>query len=215
MVSSGAIIPARPPPSIVMLQTVIRPGIESDSIAGPAYSTAWPTMPPVPSRPIVARIRSLGVTPGAELARVGDPHRLRPLLDHALGRQHVLDLGGADAEGERAEGAVGGGVAVAADDRHAGLGDAQLRADHVDDALPLGAQRVDRDAELLAVALQRFDLDAGELVGDQARRFGAVGRHVVVGGGQRPVGPAHRRPASRSPSKACGEVTSWTRCRSM
>ena len=65
VVSSGAIIPARPPPSIVMLQTVIRPGIESDSIAGPAYSTAWPTMPPVPSRPIVARIRSFGVTPGA------------------------------------------------------------------------------------------------------------------------------------------------------
>ena len=23
------------------------------------------------------------------------------------------------------------------------------------------------------------------------------------------------RPSSRSPSKACGEVTSWTRCRSM
>ena len=61
--SSGAIIPARPPPSIVMLQIVIRPGISSASIAGPAYSTAWPTMPPVPSRPIVARIRSFGVTP--------------------------------------------------------------------------------------------------------------------------------------------------------
>ena len=52
-------MPARPPPSIVMLQIVIRPSIESAAIAGPAYSTAWPTMPPVPSRPIVARIRSL------------------------------------------------------------------------------------------------------------------------------------------------------------
>ena len=40
VVSSGAIIPARPPPSIVMLQIVIRPGISSASIAGPAYSTA-------------------------------------------------------------------------------------------------------------------------------------------------------------------------------
>ncbi len=38
--SSGAIIPALPPPSIVMLQIVIRPGISSASIAGPAYSTA-------------------------------------------------------------------------------------------------------------------------------------------------------------------------------
>ena len=40
VVSSGAIMPARPPPSIVMLQIVIRPGIASASIAGPAYSTA-------------------------------------------------------------------------------------------------------------------------------------------------------------------------------
>ncbi len=40
VVSSGAIMPARPPPSIVMLQIVIRPSIESASIAGPAYSTA-------------------------------------------------------------------------------------------------------------------------------------------------------------------------------
>ncbi len=39
VVSSGAIIPARPPPSIVMLQIVMRPSIERDSIAGPAYST--------------------------------------------------------------------------------------------------------------------------------------------------------------------------------
>ena len=140
VVSSGAIIPARPPPSIVMLQIVIRPGIYSASIAGPAYSTAWPTMPPVPRRPIVARIRSFGVTPGAQFARVGDPHRLRPLLHHALGREHVLDLGGADPEGQRAEGAVGRGVAVAADDRHPRLGDAQLRADHVDDPLPVGAE---------------------------------------------------------------------------
>ena len=65
VVSSGAIMPARPPPSMVMLHIVIRPSMESASTAGPAYSTAWPTMPPVPSRPIVARIRSLGVTPGA------------------------------------------------------------------------------------------------------------------------------------------------------
>ncbi len=40
VVSSGAIMPARPPPSIVMLQTVIRPSIESLRIGSPAYSTA-------------------------------------------------------------------------------------------------------------------------------------------------------------------------------
>ena len=35
VVSSGAIIPARAPPSIDMLQTVIRPSIESAVMAGP------------------------------------------------------------------------------------------------------------------------------------------------------------------------------------
>ena len=39
VVSSGAIMPARPPPSIVMLHTVMRPSMLSASIAGPAYST--------------------------------------------------------------------------------------------------------------------------------------------------------------------------------
>ena len=40
VVSSGATIPARPPASIVMLQTVMRPSIVSRSIGSPAYSIA-------------------------------------------------------------------------------------------------------------------------------------------------------------------------------
>jgi len=40
VVSSGAIMPARPPPSIVMLQIVMRPSIESPLMVSPAYSTA-------------------------------------------------------------------------------------------------------------------------------------------------------------------------------
>src|SRR5207237_979619 len=47
--SSGATIPARPPPSIVMLQIVIRPSIESRSTGSPAYSIAWPTPPEMPA----------------------------------------------------------------------------------------------------------------------------------------------------------------------
>jgi hypothetical protein len=57
-------MPVRPPLSMVMLQIVIRLSIGSASIAAPAYSTAWPCMPLTPMRPIVARIRSLAVTPG-------------------------------------------------------------------------------------------------------------------------------------------------------
>jgi hypothetical protein len=63
VVSSGATIPARPPPSIVMLQIVIRPSIERPSMTGPAYSTTWPAAPLVPIWPIVPRMRSLAVTP--------------------------------------------------------------------------------------------------------------------------------------------------------
>ena len=112
------------------------------------------------------------------------------LLDEALRGEHVLDLARADAERERAERAVRGGVRVAADDRHARLRDAQLRADHVHDALAVGAERVDRDAELRAVALERLDLHARELVLDPRGDRRAVGRHVVVGGRERAVGAA-------------------------
>ena len=56
-------MPARPPPSIVMLQIVMRPSIESASIAGPANSTTCPTAPATPICPIVPRMRSLAVTP--------------------------------------------------------------------------------------------------------------------------------------------------------
>ena len=134
----------------------------------------------------------LGGDAEAERALVGDPHRARLVLDHALRREHVLDLGRADPERERAERAVRGGVGVAADDRHAGLRDAELGADHVHDPLPGGAERVDGHAELGAVALERFDLHARELVLDPRGDGRAVGRRVVVGGRERAVGAAHR-----------------------
>ncbi len=100
----------------------------------------------------------------------------------------MLDLGGADTEGERAERAVRGGVRVAADDRHAGLRDAVLRPDDVHDALEVGADRVHRHAELLAVALERLDLLAAEHVADLVGARGPVGRDVVVGGREGAVG---------------------------
>ena len=105
-----------------MLQIVIRPSIESASIAGPAYSTTWPAAPFVPIWPIVPRIRSFGGDAVAERALVADPHAARLGLVQRLGGQDVLDLARADAERERAERAVRGGVGVAADDRHARAG---------------------------------------------------------------------------------------------
>ena len=67
VVSSGAIRPARAPPSIDMLQTVMRPSIERPRIASPAYSMTWPVPPAVPISPMMARMMSLAPTPGGGL----------------------------------------------------------------------------------------------------------------------------------------------------
>ena len=57
-------MPARAPASIDMLQTVMRPSIESRRIASPVYSMTYPVAPAVPIFPMSPRIMSLGVTPG-------------------------------------------------------------------------------------------------------------------------------------------------------
>src|ERR1019366_9999847 len=106
----------------------------------------------------------------------------------------MLDLARADAERERAEGAVGGGMRIPADDRQPRLGHAQFGADHVHDPLAIGADRVDRDAELLAVALERLHLDARELVLDRGGTRRDVGRNVVVARRERAIGPAYLAP---------------------
>ena len=63
MTSSGAISPALAPASIDMLQTVMRPSIERLAIVLPRYSMIEPMPPPVPMRPMMARITSLAVAP--------------------------------------------------------------------------------------------------------------------------------------------------------
>ena len=65
---------------------------------------------------------SFAVSARRQLADELELHRLRPLLEQRLRREDVLDLGRADPERERAERAVGRGVAVAADDRLARAG---------------------------------------------------------------------------------------------
>ena len=62
VVSSGAIIPARAPASIDMLQIVIRFSIDRPRIASPVYSSTCPIPPATPSRPIAPRIMSFAVT---------------------------------------------------------------------------------------------------------------------------------------------------------
>jgi hypothetical protein len=92
-----------------------------------------------PIRPMIA---STGPWADAEAERAvdRDSPSSRTGAAQRLGRQHVLDLAGADAEGERAERAVRGGVAVAADQGRARQGETLLGADDMDD--PLRPRRV-------------------------------------------------------------------------
>ena len=82
-----------------------------------------------------------------QLAVDDDAHVLGFRLDQRLRRQHMLDLGRADAMRERAEGAVRRGMAVAADDGRARQGEALLRPDDMDDALAAVELVVIFDAE--------------------------------------------------------------------
>jgi hypothetical protein len=101
----------------------------------------------------------LGRHAGASVPSTLHQHVLGLLGQQGLRGQHVLDLAGADAVRQRAEGAVGAGVAVAADHRHAGQRGALLRADHVHDALALVQEREERGrAEFSDVGVQRGDL---------------------------------------------------------
>ena len=118
---------------------------------------------------------------GLESAFNVDGHGLEACQGQGLGGHDVLHLGGADTERESAERTMGGGVGVTADDGHAGHGQAELRADHVHDALLLVAEGVDAHAEFLGVAAQGLNLSTAGQVGDGAEDV--VGGGVVVLGG--------------------------------
>ena len=118
---------------------------------------------------------------GLEGALNVDGHGLEACQGQGLGGHDVLHLGGADTEGQRTERTVSGGVGVTADDGHAGHGQAELRADHVHNALFLVAQGVDAHAEFLGVAAQGLNLGAAGQVGDGAEDV--VGGGVVILGG--------------------------------
>ena len=111
----------------------------------------------------------MAVTPGGQLALDVDGEGLRLALQQALRREHVADFGAADAEGEGAERAVGARVAVAADDGHARLRRAELRADDVHDAAPRIAHAEQLDAEFGGVPLELPHLPGGGVQRDRHR----------------------------------------------
>ena len=91
--------------------------------------------------------------------------------------------------GQRAERAVRGGVAVAADDRRARQREALLRPDDVDDALTLVEFIVIFDAELAGVLRHLLDLQAALGIDDAAAAIGRL--DVVIDDGERLFRRAH------------------------
>ena len=172
-----------------MLQTVMRPSIDSERIASPAYSITWPVPPAVPVSPMIDRMMSFAVTPAGNFPSTVTRIILGLALDQRLGCEHVLDFRRADAMGERAERAVGRGVAVAAHDRHAGQGEALLGPDHVNDALALVELVEIFDAEIARVLGELLDLDGRFRILDPMRAI--RGRHVVIHDRQCLAGLAH------------------------
>src|SRR6266478_1689793 len=75
---------------------------------------------------------------------------------------------------------MGAGVRVAADDGHAGFGEAEFGADDVDDALVGRLDVVELNAEVGTVFAEGFDLAGGDLVDDVETVFDAAGGDVVV-----------------------------------
>src|SRR6202030_858569 len=115
--------------------------------------------------------------------------RFRFVLQKALRGQHIFHLTGSDTEGQSAESAVRGGVAIAADHGHAGLRQALLRTDYVHDALLYAIQAEAANSEFFAVGFKLGNLGGSDFIEDRkrARRSGGA----VVGGGDGQVGTAN------------------------
>ena len=107
-----------------------------------------------------------------------DFHGLGTGLLQGLGRQHMFHFRGADAEGQGAEGAVGGGMGVAADDGGARQRQADLRAHDVHHTLPLVTEAIQRHTEVGTVLDQGLHLHARHLTG--GGDVAALGRDVVI-----------------------------------
>ncbi len=196
-----------------MLQTVMRPSIDSARMASPAYSMTLPVPPAVPISPMMARMMSFAVTPAGNCPSTVTRMFFAFFWISVCVASTCSTSRGADAVGERAERAMGRGVAVAADDRGSRQGEALLRPDDVDDALPL--------VELVEI----FDAELARILGQRSTCVAASGSAMpcersVVGTLWSTTasvffGARTLRPVMRRPSKACGLVTSCTRWRSI
>ena len=109
-------------------------------------------------------------------------HVLALFHEQCLGGQHVLDFGGADAEGQRAKCTMRAGVRIAANHSHARQRCPLLRPDDVHDTLTQIVHAKFGNAEFFAVCVKRVDLQTRNRI---FNAFAAIGsRNVVIGNRQ-------------------------------
>ena len=192
-----------------MLQIVIRSSIVMPSSVLPAVlvrvaDAALDAEPADDRQDHVLRIDA-----GRQAAVDVDAADLQRIEREALRREHVAHLRRADAERDGAERAVRRRVAVAARDRHAGLGEAELRPDDVHDALvrcrlPGAQSSMPNSRQLRSSAVvisSAITSRNGPLLRARSARCDRRSRTCASG-------YATRQPCWRSMSNACGLVTS-------
>lgn len=185
-----------------MLHTVMRPSIESERIASPANSMKWSVPPEAVMRAMMWRMMSLASVPEGSV-----PSTVMRIARGLPCRMHWLasTISTSEVPTPKAtapQRAVRGGVAVAADDRHARLREPQFGADDVYDPLPRIAHAEVLDAVAGAVGAQRLDLMPRLRLGD-----GEVlvhGGNVVVDRGGDAVGMYHADAAPRESGEGHG-----------
>ena len=159
-------MPALAPPSMDILQSVIRPSMVRLRIVDPVYSMTCPVPPAVPILPMIARMHVLREAAGREGTIDANFHCLRSLLNQTLRRQNMLDFARPDTEREGSESTVCGRMGITADDRHARKRAPLFRADDMDHSLPYVIHAKERNADCSAVFFQGFDLYGADGVGD-------------------------------------------------
>jgi hypothetical protein len=92
---------------------------------------------------------------------------------------------------------------VAANNRHARLGQSQLRPDHVHNALIARVHVIELDAEVGAVLAQRGNLLGRNLVDNVQPALFRRG-HVVIHGRDGAIGTAHLAPGQPQPLECLG-----------
>ena len=196
-----------------MLHIVIRASIDIASTASPRYSTRWPCPPPVPIRAMRVRITSLAVTPSGSR-----PGTVTAIVRCGLnGSVWVARTCSTSLVPMPKASAPNAPCVLVCESPQTIVMPGWVRPSCGPitctmpcSRSPIGCSRMPNSAQLRR-SVSTWAAETRSAIGRSMPMVGTLWSSVArVSSGRRTV-----RPASRSPSNACGLVTSCTRCRSM